>query len=44
VNRVITRETKDSTEKKVERAMGIEPTLVAWEGPRHAQRITITTE
>jgi hypothetical protein len=31
VNRVITRETKDSTEKKVERAMGIEPTLVAWE-------------
>ena len=31
VNRGITRETKDSTEQKVERAMGIEPTLVAWE-------------
>lgn len=31
LNREIPQRTKDSTEKKVERAMGIEPTLVAWE-------------
>jgi hypothetical protein len=35
---------RDSFEKKVERAMGIEPTLVAWERPPHVSGISKLTE
>jgi hypothetical protein len=33
-----------SPEGKMERAMGIEPTLVAWEGSRHVSEISKITE
>ena len=37
-------ETSGLSRGRVERVMGIEPTLAAWEGPRHVSEISKITE